>query len=424
MPLVDYQADMERCSQCTYCEFVPFDQLKSQKYSKGCPSIAKHFFLSYAARGRYAVAYSLLKGKSEYSEKVKDIVYKCQTCGSCDVSCKVCRYNLEPVETFLELRAKLVEDGQTLPEHVAVVESIKKNGNVLQMPRADRGKWAEGLDVKRLPAEKASTLFFAGCRYSYDPKLQVVARNTVSLLKKAGVDIGIMGSAEQCCSGRIFHMGYQKDFTASATSNIEAWKRAGVKTIVTSCADCYQAFKRLYASRLGSDFEVLHTVEYLEKLIKEGKIKFTKSVPMTITYHDPCNLGRRGEPYVAWNGKEKKIYDQIVAYEPKKPRYNGAWGIYDAPRNVLKSIPGIELVEMERIREYAWCCGAGGGVREAYPDFSNWTATQRIDEAKQTGAEAIVSACPWCEINFNDAIKSMGDNMKVLDVVELVQQAL
>jgi Fe-S oxidoreductase len=424
LPLVDYQADMERCSQCTYCEFVPFDQVKSWKYAKGCPSIAYNYFMSYAARGRYAVALSLLKGKSDYSEKVKDIVYKCQTCGSCDVSCKVCRYNLEPVATWMELRAKLVEDGQTLPQHVALVESIKKNGNILKLPRADRGKWAEGLDVKKIPEEKASVVFFAGCRYSYDHKLQKIARNTVSLLKKVGVDIGIMGKDEGCCGGRIFQMGYQKDFTACAESNIKAWKKAGVKTIVTSCSDCYHAFKRLYPSRLGSEFEVLHSVEYFDRLIKEGKIKFTKSVPMTITYHDPCHLGRKGEPYVAWNGKEKKIYDQIVVYEPNKPRYNGAWGIYDAPRNVLKSIPGIELVEMERNREYAWCCGAGGGAREAYPEYSNWTATQRISEAKATGAEAIVSACPWCEMNFNDAIKTMGDNMKVLDVAELVQQAL
>jgi len=127
---------------------------------------------------------------------------------------------------------------------------------------------------------------------------------------------------------------------------------------------------------------------------------------------------------VPWNGKEKKIRGQIVTYEPPKPRYNGARGIYDPPRDVLKSIPGVELIEMERIREYAWCCGAGGGVREAYPDFSGWTATERIEEAKATGAEAIVSACPWCERNFIDVVNTMGDKMKVFDIVELVQQAM
>jgi Fe-S oxidoreductase len=114
----------------------------------------------------------------------------------------------------------------------------------------------------------------------------------------------------------------------------------------------------------------------------------------------------------------------MVVYEPRKPRYNGAGGVYDAPRNVLKSIPGVELREMERIREYSWCCGSGGGVKEAYPEFSNWTATERIEEAKTTGAEAIVSACGWCESNFTDAIKGNGERMKVFDVAELVKMAI
>ena len=145
---------------------------------------------------------------------------------------------------------------------------------------------------------------------------------------------------------------------------------------------------------------------------------------MKVTYHDPCHLGRLGEPYIPWKGREKKIFGQMVVHEPKKPRYNGAWGIYDPPRDILKSIPGLELVEMERIREYAWCCGAGGGVLEGYPDFSSWTAFERIDEAKATGAEAIVSACGWCERNFVDAINGNGQEMQVYDIAELVQQAI
>src|SRR3972149_11969454 len=108
---------------------------------------------------------------------------------------------------------------------------------------------------------------------------------------------------------------------------------------------------------------------------------FSKAVRLRVTYHDPCPRGRQGEPYVSWQGKEKKVRGQIVVYEPKKPRYNGAWGVYDSPRDVLKSIPGLELGEMERNREYAWCCGAGGGARDAYPDFSAWTAAGRLGEA-------------------------------------------
>jgi Fe-S oxidoreductase len=159
-------------------------------------------------------------------------------------------------------------------------------------------------------------------------------------------------------------------------------------------------------------------------LIKEGRIKFRSGVPLTVTYHDPCHLGRQGEPYVPWQGVEKKIKNQIIAYEPKRPRYNGAWGVYDQPREILRAIPGVQLVEMQRIREYSWCCGAGGGVREAYPEYSDWTAAERITEARATGAEALVSACPWCERNFLDAVSGMKDSMKVYDIVDLVQKAL
>ena len=317
----------------------------------------------------------------------------------------------------------MVEDGQTLPQHTAIIDNLRKERNTMLKPNAERGQWAEGLEIKHLNTEKVEVLFYAGCHFSYDKELQQVARTAVTLLKNDGVDVGIMGKEEGCCGGRVFQMGYQAEFTKCAKSNIEAWTKAGVKKVITSCSDCYHAFKRLYP-RVSSKFEVLHTVEFIDQLIKQGKIKFTKTIPMTITYHDPCHLGRLGEPYVPWKGEEKKIKGQIVVYEPRKPRYNGAWGIYNPPRDVLKSIPGIELVEMERIREYAWCCGAGGGVREAYPDFSNWTATERIEEAKVTGAEAIVSACPWCERNFIDAVNTMGDRMKVFDVVELVQQAM
>ena len=124
---------------------------------------------------------------------------------------------------------------------------------------------------------------------------------------------------------------------------------------------------------------------------------------MQVTYHDPCHLGRRDNIYVP--GKVIR-------------------GVYEDPREILKKIPGINLVEMYRIRECAWCCGAGGGVREAYPDFSNWTATERVAEARSTGAEAIVTACPWCERNFLDAVKQGAGNMKVYDIIELVKQAM
>ncbi len=423
MALEDYKADMERCSRCSYCKWIPFAHVKSWRFAKGCPSIEYNKFQSYSAGGRLSVALSLLEGRSSYSDRVLDVAYKCLMDGSCDVACKVCRYNMEPLEAMREWRFRMVEEGRLLPQHMPVIDNLRKEDNMMMKPRAERGKWAKGLKVKDLTAAKAGVVFHAGCRFSYDEEQWQVARTAVTLLQNAGVDIGIMGKDETCCGGRAYDMGYQGEFIKYAENNMEAWKNAGVKTVVTSCSDCYHAFKRLYPAH-GSKFEVLHTVEYIDRLIKDGKIKLSKAIPMTVTYHDPCHLGRRGEPYVPWNGVEKKIRGQIVVHEPRKPRYNGAQGVYQPPRDVLRSIPGLQLVEMERIREYAWCCGSGGGVREAYPDFSSWTAGERIEEAKATGAQALVTACSWCERNFMDAVNTNGTSMKVYDIVELVKQAI
>jgi Fe-S oxidoreductase len=423
MALEDYKADMLRCTRCSYCKWIPFDQVKSLRFAKGCPSVEYNKFQPYSAGGRLSAALSLLEGRSSYTERFKDIAYNCLLCGNCDVTCKVCRYNMEPLLAMQELRFKLVEDGQVLPRHMAVIEGLRRGNNMMMKPGTGRSRWAEGLDVKNLRRQKAEIIFHAGCKFCYDEELWQVARTAVSLLGKAGVDFGIMGEAETCCGGRAYQMGYREDFVRCAEKNIKAWTSAGVRTVVTSCADCYHAFKHLYPE-VSSGFEVVHMVEFVDRCIKQGKIKLTKTVPMKVTYHDPCHLGRQGEPYVPWKGKEKKIRGQIVTYQPGKPRYNGAWGIYQPPRDVLKSIPGLELVEMERIREYAWCCGAGGGVIDAYPDFSAWTAGERIEEARTTGAEAIVSACPWCEGNFIDAIKKKSAAMKVYDVLELVERAI
>jgi len=267
-------------------------------------------------------------------------------------------------------------------------------------------------------ADKADVLFFAGCKYSYDETLQENARNAVKLLQKAGVVVGTLGAAEACCGGRAYQMGFFEDYQARAEANIKAIEKAGVQLIVTPCSDCYHAFKRLYP-KLGLKVEVLHIIEYVERLINEGKITFTKRLDLAVTYHDPCHLGRQGEPYVEWNGVEKKIRNQIHTWDPPRPRYNGVYGIYDAPRNVIQAIPGVQLLEMERIKEYSWCCGAGGGCSEINKDLSSFAAQERVTEAKASGAQVLATACPWCKSNFENA-----GGIEVKDILELVLAAL
>jgi Fe-S oxidoreductase len=253
-----------------------------------------------------------------------------------------------------------------------------------------------------LTEDEGDVVFHAGCRICFDEKLWGIGRKAVTLMQNAGLDVGIMGEDEMCCGCKAYDIGYRGEFVKFAESNLDAWRNAKVKTVVTACSDGYHAFKHLYPD-VGSQIEVLHMVELMERLIKEGRITFSNNIPLKVTYHDPCHLGRREDEYV-----------------PGK----AIMGLYEEPRNVLRQIPGLELVEMYRIKEYAWCCGAGGGVREAYPDFSQWTALQRIEEAMTTGAEAIVSACPWCEGNFRDAIQEKKVNMTVYNIVELIHEAM
>ena len=424
MSLEDFRPMMERCSNCLGCKWIPFDKVKSQRFGENCPSICYNNFHTYSARGRFQLAQTLLDGDADFSDAVVDIIHNCMACGLCDVACKVTRYNLEPLEHNLELKARAVEVGKVLPEQLPVIDSLKKEKTMIPgMLKANRGDWAKDLNLKDLFNEKAEVAFFPGCKYSYDSELQKVAQSVVGILQKAGVDLGVLGNADNCCAGRAYQMGFREEYSERAKANIKAFETAGVKAIVTPCSDCYHTFKRLYA-KMGLNIEILHTVEYIDRLIQEGKIKFTKSVPMTVTYHDPCHLGRQGEPYIQWEGKEKKILNQVHTWEPRRPRYSGAYGIYDSPRNILNSIPGINLVEMERIREYSWCCGAGGGCSDTNPEFSSWTAGERVTEANATGADVLVTACPWCESNFVNAVDENGKKIKVFDIIELVQQAI
>jgi Fe-S oxidoreductase len=381
-------------------------------------------FHAYSAGGRMIAALALLDGRIDYTDKLVEIVYQCQMDGACDVSCKVNR-DMDPLEVMLELRAKCVEEGQVLPAHMVMIESLRSDDNVLGEPKAERGKWAEGLDVKDITKEKAEVLYFAGCRYSFDRDLQKTARDAISLLKTAGVDVGISGKEEACCGGRAFEIGYRGELIKYAEHNMETWNAAGVRTVVTPCSDCYGAFKFHYP-RIGKEmnFEVLHITEYLDRLIKEGGLKPIKKVPLKVTYHDPCHLGRLSEPYIPWEGVERKVLGQVIIKDPPREYRRGTSGIYEPPRDILRSIPGIELLEMERIKEYAWCCGAGGGVKEAYPEFALCTADERIEEAKATGAEALVTACPWCERNFRDALERSGAKIKLYDIVELLLEAI
>jgi Fe-S oxidoreductase len=190
--------------------------------------------------------------------------------------------------------------------------------------------------------------------------------------------------------------------------------------VITSCAECYGTFRGFYPRTAELDFEVLHITEVIQTMLKEGRLNLRKNLPMKVTYHDPCLLGRLSEPYIPWSGQIKAF----GYHDPPKLWRRGTNGVYGAPREVLKAIPGVVLIEMTRNEENAFCCGAGGGVPMAFPDFALWTALERIDEARSTNAQAIVSCCPFCESNLEKAIGTGNSTIRYYDLTELVSNAL
>ena len=223
-------------------------------------------------------------------------------CGACDVSCKYSQ-DIEVLQPLYELRSQVVGDGQLNPVHMMTIEGLRKEDNMMLESKADRGNWAEGLTVKNVTRDGGEVYFHTGCRYSYDSELWPVAQAAVRLLQTAGVDVAIAGKDENCCGGRAYDLGYLSELTKYAENNVEMLAAAKVKTVVTCCSDCYHAFKVLY-DKLGlkKDVQVFHITEYLERLIAEGRLQLRNEVPLTVTYHDPCHLGRLGEPWVHWEG--------------------------------------------------------------------------------------------------------------------------
>jgi len=418
MSLQELKRDMEGCSRCSNCKWTPHLQIKSWRFAKTCPSVDRYNFHAYSGGGKLNMANSILDGRSELTDAVAEVVYRCQLCGACQVACQAYRDDIDLADVLLELRATCVQEGFVLPEHLDMIESMKRQDNTLGMLKADRGGWAEGLDLPDINRQRVDVLFHAGCRYAYDPDLQETARTAAGILQGSGAEIGIAGKDEACCGGRAFEIGYQGEMRRYAEDMAGRVKASGCQVLVTPCSDCYYTFKYLYPKNgLDLGVPVLHTTEVVSAGIRDGRIRPRGRVPMKVTYHDPCHLGRRGEVYKPWAGADKLL-------RPVSFKQTGRLGVFEPPREILRAVPGVELVEMERIREYSWCCGAGGGVLEAEPAFASWTAADRIQEAEATGAQALVTACPWCERVFRDAVAGNRGGLQVFDVMELLNLSL
>jgi heterodisulfide reductase subunit D len=372
------------CVRCSTCKYT------LDEYFDSCPG-GKHFQLeSYWPSGKVWIARGLLEGQLQFSDSIVKKIFACPTCGSCMVQCEleVHDHLLEIIEA---LRAEAVNQGfGPLESQKAFEENIAADHNPYKELHAERTAWVkDAFELK----DTADVLYFVGCTSSY--REAEIATNMLELLKKTDTDMTI-SKDEWCCGSPLLRTGQLKLVRELAEHNMDMIKNSGAKTVVFSCAGCYRTFKQDYLPLLGTEpeFELFHVTDYIVKLIKDGKLQFKEDAPpVKVTYHDPCHIGRH-------------------------------CGIYDSPREILQSIPGVELVEMKRNREYAWCCGAGGGVKSGFKDWAIEIASERIKEAEETGAQILISACPFCKRNLMDAIKATGSNLEFMDITEFVNSRL
>jgi Fe-S oxidoreductase len=396
--LEDFRDQVWGCARCNWCQNQWGWNVKSAEFSEVCPAFNEYRFFPYSGMGKMHIARALIEGDFDYEDapELAEIFYTCTTCGACEMNCQRLQ-DKEPLKVTETMRAQLIKDGiGPMPEHKRLLNSIRSYDNPWLQSRAARDRWSKTIPVKDISKEHAETLYFVGCTAALDPALWKVPQNTASILLQAGVDLGILGKHEICCGSPAARIGDRELFINLVKRNIELLNKLGAKEIVTACAGCYRALKYDYPQVPDVpdlNYTVYHTVEYIDRLIKDGRLNCAASFPMRLTWHDPCHLGRH-------------------------------CGVYEPPRNILKSIPGVELVEMERIKDQSWCCGGGGGARTAFLEFAQNTAAKRINEALKAGAEAMVTSCPFCEQNIADALLRQGAQMQVLDLTDILVKVL
>ncbi len=370
--------DVLACTQCGFCSLV-------------CPTYSETRIETMNARGRNTLAFDLLSGRAELSEQMVNRFYQCTMCDACASSCPA---GVKTSRIVQAVRKKSFASGFA-PEGIRMANrSVEDNRNPFMQPRDERDECF--IDPPAAP-EGAEVLYWPGCVSSYQEEDVVPA--TAELLDRAGIAWTALGNEEGCCGYLAYVSGDMELFDELMKENLAAFKRSKVKTLVTTCPGCYRTFKDLYGKDKGG-LEVLHSTEYFSRLIQEGRLRFSEGgTPLRAVYHDPCDLGRH-------------------------------MGVYEAPREILRSMKDVELLEFSRNRENARCCGAGGGMKGHDLNLSLDVASRHILEAAEMGADAIVSACGTCKKNFQHAtvrVRKKGllsRRIAVYDVMELMAQRM
>ncbi len=327
------------------------------------------------------------------SEVEGEDIWRCTTCGLCFAHCP---RGVRQIDISVALR-RVASSYELFPASVKSARtaraSLISEGNPLQGERGKRADWAKDISVK--PYEEGmEALYFVGCYLSYDPRMKKVAIATANILNKAGVEFGILGEKENCCGESIRKTGSEEVFKKLAKDNIKTFIDNGVKKIVVSSPHCFHTFKNEYPEFMVH-FEVVHITQFILELIKNKRIELKGEFKKKVAYHDPCYLGRHN-------------------------------GIYDEPRDILKKVSGLELVEMENKRSMSLCCGGGGGriwmdtpQKERFSDL-------RLEQAKEAEAEILATSCPYCITNFEESRLNLSyeNILEIRDITEIIDEML
>ncbi|MHA1731250.1 MAG: (Fe-S)-binding protein [Promethearchaeota archaeon] len=383
------------CGDCGYAIRPAIEKFLSCPVKEAVDSGFEVFF----ARGKMKVAKALLEGKLPLSRDLSELVYQCTTCGACHDTCHqshnpniqhfVTRW-IDHVGVWEALRRDLVAAGHLLDEHARMLESLRDPSrlNPYGEPSSTKRDAIASLEGFAEPGG-ASTVLFAGCTMAL--RSRGTLENLGKIFERAGEKVALVPE-EHCCGSVALRIGDEEAARECMEANLELFREYGVTRVVTACAGCFRTLKDDY-EKLGAEGmpEVVHVSEILPGLAERAGLQFSRTDPLVVTYHDPCHLGRH-------------------------------MGVYSQPRETLALLPGVDLVEMKRHGHNAWCCGAGGGVKGQFPDLAVKIATDRVREARETGATTIVTACPFCERNLSDGLGDSG--LEVLDIVDLFSSRL
>jgi Fe-S oxidoreductase len=350
------------CASCGYCRF-------------GCPIYNEKGFESLTVRGRMQILKKIIEGKMKLTKPIIESMYMCAQCQNCNIRCPT---GIDFVKISEAIRETLMKEKLAPEVQQILSENLAKDSNPFREPLSERGSW---LPSNFPQGKKSENLYFVGCTGSYS--LNRIPKSIMRVLDSIGFDYTLLGSEERCCGSPILRVGDRETAIKTIERNVEQFKKLGVKTVITSCAGCHTTLLHHYPP----EFKYVHFTQLFAKLIKEGVLVFEKELNEKVIYFDGCDLGRHS-------------------------------GIYEEPREILRAIPGVELVEFQYNREEAECCG--GPILGADADLARKIGATRVQEAIDRGATLLVTACPTCLLNFKEGARIAGLQLQIQDLALLL----